>query len=121
MTEALIVGKDFPLLLHLILLEELLNTSFGVHDLLFSRIERMADRANFHADILTSGTGREGVSTLADDGRVLVVRMNSCFHKSLSFRKPTQAAPKSAYKQPYYYIRKRVPTQCENPDRKSVV
>ena len=67
-------------LLQIETLVETVNTSTGVNQLLLAGIERVALGADFHADVLLSGTGSKGVATGAADGSLFVVRMDAFSH-----------------------------------------
>lgn len=62
---------------------ETINAAFRVHKFLFTRKKRMADGADFHADILLGGTRFNTVSAGACDGGLLVIRVNAFFHRVL--------------------------------------
>ena len=64
---------------------ELLNTTCGVDELEFARIERMANVANVDLQLFTSATGLEAVSTTTGYLGFKVLWMNAVFHaRSLS-------------------------------------
>src|SRR5579884_1182954 len=95
-------------LLHLILREEPLDAALGVHDLLLACVERMAGRADFHADVLAGGAGLERVAALADNTGGLIFRMDSRLHECHS----------PLVNKPYYYIRFQVPFQLSEPENR---
>lgn len=64
----------------LILLTELLDTTFRIHNPDGSRIKRMAVRTNFHSDPRRSRLRNEFVSAVADHFTSFVFRVDSGFH-----------------------------------------
>lgn len=60
---------------------EFLDTAGGVYKVLFTRVKRVANRAQFHAQILNGRTGRKDVAASAGNGRARVIsRMDIDFH-----------------------------------------
>jgi hypothetical protein len=74
----LVVLLEAYLLLRVFLLE-LLHPSFGINDLLFAGVERMALGTYIQVDILPCGSGSYYLAAGADHLDFLVIRMNSCF------------------------------------------
>src|SRR5947207_1545152 len=70
------------LCLHLVLLQELLNTPFRVDDLLLSREERMARGTDLNPNARFRGACLKAVAAGARDRRRNVVRVNSLFHSN---------------------------------------
>jgi hypothetical protein len=77
----LVVLLEAYLLLRVFLLE-FLHSSFGIDDLLFAGVERMALGAYIQVDILPRGSGSYYLAAGADHLDFLVIRMNSCFQLS---------------------------------------
>ena len=61
-------------------LVETVNTSTGVNQLLLAGIERVALRADFNADLLLGGAGREDVATGAANRSLFVLGMDTFSH-----------------------------------------
>ena len=60
---------------------ELINASAGINELLLTREERMALRADVETDVSAfSGTGYKGFSACANYLGLLVIRMDSFLH-----------------------------------------
>ena len=65
----------------LVLFLEAVYAASGIHELLLTGEERVAARADFHADIaLVGGAGLEVVAAGADDVNFVVSGMNSGLH-----------------------------------------
>ena len=65
----------------LILLLKTIDATGGVDQLLPAREERVARRADFHADIaLVRSAGFERIAAGANDVRLIIDRVNSSFH-----------------------------------------
>ena len=72
-----------PVLLRLgVFFTELVDTAFGIDELLFTGEEGVADRADVEPDNRFGGPGLVCLATGAVDLRQLVVRVNSLFHGS---------------------------------------
>src|SRR5690606_22738381 len=65
---------------HAVFLSEPVHAAAGVDELLLARKQRMADRADFHAQILLDRSGFKAVSAGAGHRRDVIFRMNSRFH-----------------------------------------
>jgi len=59
---------------------ELFDTSGGVNELQFARVERMADIANVNAKLFTNAASLEGVSATAGYFGLAVIGMDIVFH-----------------------------------------
>ena len=70
----------FSFLLQAKTLVEAINTSTGVNQLLLAGIERVALGADLNTDLLLSGAGSKDVTTVAADGGLFVVRMDTFLH-----------------------------------------
>ena len=74
--------------LHTKPLLETVHAAAGIDELLFSGEERMAFRADFHADIALGGRGLDHFAAGAGDSRLLILGMNILFHSCHLFQKP---------------------------------
>lgn len=73
--------------LHAVFLTEFLNTTSGVHNLLFASVKRMAQRADFNVEVLAnSGAGLELVAAAASYVNFCVIRMDIGLHADVSFK-----------------------------------
>lgn len=63
-----------------VLLVELIDTATNLASLLSSGIERMALGANFDVDAFLGRSGYEGVTTVAGNGCLIVIRLNIFAH-----------------------------------------
>lgn len=63
-----------------VFLFELIDTTAGIDKLLRARKERVADRANFHAQVLFDRSRFERIAAGARNGRYMILRMNIGFH-----------------------------------------
>lgn len=61
-------------------LVELLDTAARLDVALTSREERMAFRANIDVELFLRGARLERVAAAADDGCLIIIRMDSLFH-----------------------------------------
>ena len=61
-------------------LVEAINTSTGVNQLLLAGIERVALGADLNTDLLLSGAGSKDVTTVAADGGLFVLGMDTFLH-----------------------------------------
>ena len=71
---------DSSFSLHTVSFLELIDTSTGIHQLLFAGKERMAFGANLNVDIGFGRTCYESVSAVAGYSCLIVVRMDSFAH-----------------------------------------
>ncbi len=74
------VRTETACLLLLVLIEEALNASFSVEQLVFAREERMAVSADFDLDLLFGRAGFDHVAASAGDSGFRVNGMNALFH-----------------------------------------
>ena len=65
---------------------EAIDTAARVYQLLLSGEERMALRANFHADVLLCGACVNHIAASASNGRLFIFRMNCFLHSFHLFR-----------------------------------
>ena len=70
----------FLFLLQAKTLVEAINTSTGVNQLLLAGIERVALGADLNTDLLLSGAGSKDVTTVAADGGLFVLGMDTFLH-----------------------------------------
>jgi len=63
-----------------IFLLEFINTSAGIHKFLLTGKERMAGRANFHAQILLDRSALKRIPASASYRSYVIIRMNRFFH-----------------------------------------
>jgi len=63
-----------------IFLLEFIDTSTGIHKFLLAGKERMAGRANFHAQILLDRSALERIPASASYRSYVIIRMNRFFH-----------------------------------------
>lgn len=76
---------DYGGLFSVVLLLELPNAAFGIHNLLLACIERVAGGANFHMQFLPQGrAGDKRISACTDDLELLVFRVYIGFHAQVS-------------------------------------
>src|SRR5688500_8793776 len=68
-----------------VLAVEALDPARGVDQLLLTREERMARRAELDVNRLLRGTGVDDIAAGADDLRLLVTRMNAFLHGGAAF------------------------------------
>jgi len=74
-----------------VLFLEPINPPSRVHQLLLSRIERVADGADLNVNLLLGGHGSDAVTAGAYDGRLHVIGMNSVLHVLLQVQKYERA------------------------------
>src|SRR6185312_14671579 len=76
-----------------VLLAELVDAAGGVHDLLLTRVEGVAVRADLDLQIMPQGRARlEGVAAGAADGNLFVLGVGGRFHGGARFAE-TELAP----------------------------
>lgn len=73
-------GALLLLVLHTVLLQEFLNTAFGVNDLLLAGEKRMAGGANLDVNVLTGRSRFDDITTGAGNRGVKIFRMDTGFH-----------------------------------------
>jgi hypothetical protein len=79
--------RDLALLL--VFIEESLNTSLCIHELVLAREEGVTVGANFDFNARFGGPGFDYVATMASNGGLGVLRMNPLFHKNLAITNPS--------------------------------
>ena len=72
--------RDLSILFHAILLVELFDTSTSLVSLLLSSIEWMTLRTDFYVDLRLCRTCNECVSTVAGNGCLIIIWMDSFSH-----------------------------------------
>ena len=72
-------------LLETVFLLELFNTTFGIHELLLSRVEWMAVRTNFDLQILLCGPCLDHIPACTGNGCRIVFGMDLGLHYSIPF------------------------------------
>jgi len=99
------------LLLHLVALHKLLNSSFGIYNLLLTRKERVTDRADFDINFIGCGAGGKRVPTRTGYLHKFVLWVNAFSHLVYApfIAKPGDVRPPGVNL--YYLISMHVATQ----------
>jgi hypothetical protein len=78
-----LAGFSFFFLVLTIALHEAVYTSFGIHNLLLTGVERMAGAANFYTNRLLGGTELDFAAADTAGDNFVILGMNSFFHNSV--------------------------------------
>jgi len=74
-----------PILLKLVALDKAIDTSFGIHNFLLTRIIRVTVATDFYSNLVFSGTKHYFVATNTSGSHFKVLGVNSIFHCQTSF------------------------------------